>query len=152
MRRTLLALPLVVLSALVTASPALAGAGAPTIRINEVRLDQPGADNDEYLELRGAAGASLDGLTYVVIGDGVRTIRALVELVAETCGFTGEIRWDPSRPDGQPRRCVDASRASELLGWRAETRLADGLRATVDWYRANRTHRAGYNPSIAGGR
>ena len=74
MRRTLLALPLLVLPALLLAllpaSPASAGfAGGPAIRINEVRLDQPGADNDEYLELRGAPGASLNGLTYVVIGD-----------------------------------------------------------------------------------
>ena len=99
------------------------------------------------------AAERLDDPVPVNLGTGSEiTVRALVELVAETCGFTGEIRWDPSRPDGQPRRCVDASRASELLGWCAETRLADGLRATVDWYRANRTHRAGYNPSIAGGR
>lgn len=79
------------------------------------------------------------------------SIRALVELVAQTCGFTGEIRWDPSKPDGQPRRCVDASRAMQLLGWRAQTDLAEGLRRTVEWYRANRSHRSGYNPSVAGG-
>ena len=78
-------------------------------------------------------------------------IRALVELVAKACGFTGEIRWDPSKPDGQPRRCVDASRAMQLLGWRAQTDLEAGLRQTVEWYRANRSHRSGYNPSVAGG-
>jgi GDP-L-fucose synthase len=79
------------------------------------------------------------------------TIRALVECVADACGFRGEIRWDPTKPDGQPRRCVDATRAMQLLGWRAETGLAEGLRKTVEWYRLNRSHRAGYNPSIAGG-
>ena len=78
-------------------------------------------------------------------------ISALVELVAKVCGFTGEIRWDPSKPDGQPRRCVDASRAMQLLGWRGQTDLEAGLRQTVEWYRANRSHRSGYNPSVAGG-
>jgi len=99
------------------------------------------------------AAERLDDPVPVNLGTGSEiTIRALVELVAETCGFTGDIRWDASKPDGQPRRCVDASRARELLGWRAETALAAGLRQTVDWYRSNRTHRAGYDPSIAGGR
>ena len=74
-------------------------------------------------------------------------IRDLVALVAAACGFTGAIHWDASRPDGQPRRCVDASRAQELLGWRAHTRLADGLRETVGWYRAHRDHRASHDPS-----
>jgi GDP-L-fucose synthase len=74
-------------------------------------------------------------------------IRDLVTLVAEACGFTGRIEWDPTRPDGQPRRAVDASRARELLGWQARTGLSEGLRATVAWYRENRGHRAGYDPS-----
>ncbi|MFM7260869.1 MAG: GDP-L-fucose synthase family protein [bacterium] len=63
------------------------------------------------------------------------TIGDLVALVAETCGFTGRIRWDASKPDGQPRRCVDSARASELLGWRAKIELREGLRRTVEWYR-----------------
>ena len=66
------------------------------------------------------------------------TIRETVETVARLTGFTGELRWDPDKPDGQPRRRVDASRAAELLGWRAETPFEDGLRATIDWYLANR--------------
>jgi GDP-L-fucose synthase len=74
-------------------------------------------------------------------------IRDLVSLVAVACGFTGRIEWDPSKPDGQPRRAVDARRARELLGWQANTTLADGLRATVEWYRRNRGHRSGYDPS-----
>ncbi|MDI9402701.1 MAG: GDP-L-fucose synthase [Limnohabitans sp.] len=65
------------------------------------------------------------------------TIRSLVHLVAQTCEFTGEIRWDPSRPDGQPRRCVDARRAESLLGWKATVGLEEGLRRTVDWYRGH---------------
>ena len=70
------------------------------------------------------------------------TIRELVGLVAATCGFGGEIRWDATKPDGQPRRCVDATRARELLGWRAETELREGLRKTDDWYRAHRAQLA----------
>jgi GDP-L-fucose synthase len=66
------------------------------------------------------------------------TIRETVERIARLVGFDGELRWDPSRPDGQPRRRVDATRAHELLGWRAETPFEDGLRATIDWYLAHR--------------
>jgi GDP-L-fucose synthase len=66
------------------------------------------------------------------------TIRETVETIARLVGFTGELRWDPSKPDGQPRRRVDATRAYELLGWRAETPFEEGLGATIDWYLANR--------------
>ncbi len=66
------------------------------------------------------------------------TIRELVAHIARGCGFFGEIRWDPTKPDGQPRRCVDASRARELLGWSAQTDLAEGLRRTIAWFTAQR--------------
>jgi GDP-L-fucose synthase len=58
--------------------------------------------------------------------------------VAEACGFTGEVRWDTSKPDGQPRKCLDTSRATEGFGWKAKVNLAQGLRQTVAWYRAHR--------------
>jgi GDP-L-fucose synthase len=94
----------------------------------------------------------LDEPTPVNLGTGCEiTIGELVRLVADACSYTGEIRWDASKPDGQPRRCVDASRAQALLGWRAATPLAEGLARTVAWYRAHRSHRAGYDPSLAGG-
>ena len=79
------------------------------------------------------------------------TIKDLVHLVARLSGFTGEVRWDPSKPDGQPRRCLDTERAAKLLGWRAKVGFEDGLRRTIEWYRANRGHRANYDPSKAGG-
>jgi GDP-L-fucose synthase len=66
------------------------------------------------------------------------TIRETVETIAELVGFTGELKWDPSKPDGQPRRRVDATRAEHLLGWHAEVPFRDGLRTTIDWYLANR--------------
>jgi GDP-L-fucose synthase len=79
------------------------------------------------------------------------TIRDLVHLIARLVGFAGEIRWDATKPDGQPRRCLDTSRAANLLGWRAQVGFEDGLRRTIDWYRANRSHRADYDPSKSGG-
>jgi GDP-L-fucose synthase len=65
-------------------------------------------------------------------------IRDLVPLIAEATGFAGEIRWDTSKPDGQPRRRVDPSRAATLFGFKAQTPFAVGLRATVEWYEAHR--------------
>jgi GDP-L-fucose synthase len=71
------------------------------------------------------------------------TIRELVALIADTAGFEGEIRWDASRPDGQPRRCVDTSRAKELLGWEAKVPLQEGLKRTMDWWQAEGTGHSG---------
>jgi GDP-L-fucose synthase len=67
------------------------------------------------------------------------TIRELVELIARLTGFQGEIRWDATKPDGQPRRCLDTSRAAELFDWRAQVGFEDGLRKTIDWFRKNRS-------------
>ena len=65
-------------------------------------------------------------------------IRDLVALIAKLSGFKGEIRWDASKPDGQPRRCLDVSRAASLLGWSAKVEFEMGLTKTIDWYRSNR--------------
>lgn len=61
-------------------------------------------------------------------------IRDLVELIAKLTGFEGDIRWQPERPDGQPRRRLETSRASELFGFRACTSLEQGLAKTIEWY------------------
>ena len=61
-------------------------------------------------------------------------IKELVELIVKTVGFDGEIRWDTSKPDGQPRRRVDPSRAAKAFDFAATTTFDDGLRRTVDWY------------------
>ena len=53
-------------------------------------------------------------------------------------GYQGELQWDPTKPDGQPRRRVDPKRAEALLGWRAQVDFTDGLRQTIDWYLAHR--------------
>ena len=77
-----------------------------------------------------------DGAEPVNLGTGAEiTIRELVELIAEVTGFAGEIRWDPTKPDGQPRRALDTRRGRELFGFQADTAFADGLRWTVEWQR-----------------
>ena len=65
-------------------------------------------------------------------------IKELVEVIAELTGFSGRITWDESKPDGQPRRSVDAGRARQLLGFTAKTDFREGLRRTIDWFEANR--------------
>ena len=68
------------------------------------------------------------------LGTGVETtVRELVETVAAVCGFTGEIRWDTTKPDGQPRKCLDVSRARERFDWSAQVSLEEGLARTVTW-------------------
>jgi GDP-L-fucose synthase len=62
------------------------------------------------------------------------TIRDLTVMVAQLARFEGEIVWDSTKPDGQPRRCLDVSRAFNAIGFRARTDLEDGLRKTVEWY------------------
>jgi GDP-L-fucose synthase len=64
-------------------------------------------------------------------------IRDLVTNVAAACGYTGRIEWDSSKPDGQPRRALDISRARELLSWEPSQDFDAGLAATVAWWRAN---------------
>jgi GDP-L-fucose synthase len=70
------------------------------------------------------------------------TIRDLVTLIVQLTGYQGEIRWDPSKPDGQPRRALDTSRARERFGFVARTSFEDGLRATVRWYEGTRAEPA----------
>lgn len=65
------------------------------------------------------------------------TIKDLVELIVKLTGFAGRIEWDSTKPDGQPRRCLDTSLAEKRLGWKARVGFEDGLRRTIDWYRAH---------------
>jgi GDP-L-fucose synthase len=60
------------------------------------------------------------------------SVRDLLEMIRSLVGSTAQVRWDASRPDGQPRRCLDTSRAAAEFGWRAKTPLRDGLRKTID--------------------
>jgi len=80
-----------------------------------------------------------DGPEPVNLGAGFEiSIRDLAELIARLTGFTGRLVWNASQPDGQPRRCLDTSRAAAYFGFRATTPFEDGLRRTIDWYRSHR--------------
>jgi GDP-L-fucose synthase len=104
-----------------------------------------GTATREFLYVEDAAEALVlatetwDDAAPINIGSGKEiSIKELVGLIADICGFTGEIVWDSSKPDGQPRRCLDVTRAREQLGFVAQTDFASGLRRTIEWYRAHR--------------
>ena len=104
-----------------------------------------GAASREFLYVEDAAEGIVlateryDGAEPVNLGVGREiTIRDLVDLIVKLTGFEGEIRWDASKPDGQPRRALDTSRASDRFGFHAKTSFEDGLRATIDWYERSR--------------
>jgi GDP-L-fucose synthase len=101
-----------------------------------------GSPTREFLYVKDAArGIALAAAHYnepepVNLGSGVEiSIKALAETTAELVGFGGEIRWDTSKPNGQPRRNVDVHRAERAFGFRAQTDFRDGLRETIAWYR-----------------
>lgn len=111
----------------------------------EIEVWGTGKATREFLFVEDAAEAivlalgGLEGSEPVNIGSGREiSIADLVQLVAKLCGFTGALRWDASKPDGQPRRCLDTSRALERLGWKSKTPFEDGLARTIEWYRAER--------------
>jgi GDP-L-fucose synthase len=80
-----------------------------------------------------------DGSLPVNLGTGEEvTIRNLATMIAAEAGFTGQIDWDTAKPNGQPRRCLDVSRAKELFGFQAKHALRDGLKKTMQWFLANR--------------
>ncbi|MDR3719207.1 MAG: hypothetical protein P4K98_10415, partial [Bryobacteraceae bacterium] len=62
------------------------------------------------------------------------SIRDLAVKIAGMTGFTGRMKWDTTKPNGQPRRCLDVSRAEREVGFRAGTTFDDGLRKTIEWY------------------
>ena len=75
----------------------------------------------------------------VNIGTGFEiSIEQLVQMIADLTGFHGRIIWDKSKPNGQPRRCLDTSRALQLFGFRAQTDFREGLRKTIQWYEGQR--------------
>ncbi len=112
----------------------------------EVVLWGDGSPTREFLFAADAAEAIVrateryDGGEPVNIGSGHEiSIRDLAVIIAEEVGFDGRILWDTTKPNGQPRRCLDVTRAREYFGFEATTPFREGLRATVAWYRAHRT-------------
>ncbi|HTN78328.1 MAG TPA: GDP-L-fucose synthase [Acidimicrobiales bacterium] len=109
-----------------------------------VTLWGDGTPTREFLYVEDAArgialaGEQYDGREPVNLGSGMEiAIRDLAELIAELTGFEGEIEWDATKPNGQPRRQLDVTRARELFGFEATTPLREGLERTIAWYRAN---------------
>lgn len=103
-----------------------------------------GSPTREFLYAKDAArGIALATQKYnddqpVNLGSGKEiSIKDLVELIAKLTGFEGEIIWDKSKPNGQPRRCLDTTRAKELFGFEAQMEFEAGLKATIDWYQNN---------------
>lgn len=104
-----------------------------------------GSASREFLFVRDAAeGIALAAANYdspdpVNLGSGMEiTVRKLCELICELCQFRGELRWDPTKPDGQPRRCLDVTRARERFGFVAKTDFREGLKETIAWYEQER--------------
>jgi len=100
-----------------------------------------GAPTREFLYVEDAAEGIVlaaeryNGAEPVNLGSGNEiSIKALVELIARLVGFTGEIVWDTTKPDGQPRRAIDHTKAQQLFGFTASTSFEEGLRQTIDWY------------------
>ncbi len=111
---------------------------------------------DEFIEVWGTGSASREFLYVDDAAEGIAlaaelyddpdpvnlgvgheiTIRDLVKLIARLAGFSGQVRWDASKPDGQPRRALDTSRARERFGFVAGTSFEEGLRRTIEWYSA----------------
>jgi GDP-L-fucose synthase len=115
-------------------------AGHPTLT-----LWGDGSPTREFLYVEDAAEGILlaaehyEGSLPVNLGTGEEvTIRNLATMVAVEAGFTGQIEWDTTKPNGQPRRCLDVSRAKELFGFHAKHTLQEGLKKTMQWFFANR--------------
>jgi len=91
---------------------------------------------EDAAEAIAAASEHYDGVEPVNVGAGQEiSIKELVELIARLTGFTGRIVWDASKPDGQPRRMLDTSRAATSFGFVAKTSFEQGLQRTIEWYR-----------------
>jgi GDP-L-fucose synthase len=111
----------------------------------EVVVWGDGSPTREFLYVEDAAEGILlaaehyDSSEPVNLGSGQEiSIKDLVELIAEKTGYTGSIVWDTTKPNGQPRRALDTSKAKDRFGFEARTTFEEGLEKTVAWYRANR--------------
>jgi GDP-L-fucose synthase len=111
----------------------------------QVELWGDGSPTREFLYVEDAAEGVLlaterySGSEPVNLGSGHEiSIKDLATLIARLTGFEGELVWDTSKPNGQPRRALDTSRAEQYFGFRAQTPFEEGLRRTIEWYREHR--------------
>ncbi|HMS84501.1 MAG TPA: GDP-L-fucose synthase [Nitrospira sp.] len=110
----------------------------------EITLWGDGSPTREFLYVEDAAEGILlaaehyDGNLPVNLGTGAEiSILDLARLIADEVGFTGQIQWDVTKPNGQPRRCLDVSRAKQLFGFQAKHGLSDGMKKTVQWFQSH---------------
>ena len=115
---------------------------AVAIGSNEIVVWGTGTASREFLYVEDAAEAIIlamekyDKPDPVNIGSGTEiSIKDLARLIADLCGFKGNFVWDTTKPDGQPRRCLDISKAQKEFGFKATIPFHEGLKKTVDWYR-----------------
>jgi GDP-L-fucose synthase len=113
-----------------------------------VTLWGTGTPSREFLYVEDAARAvvtateTIDDPDPINVGSGYEVkIADLAAIIARKTGFTGEVRYDATKPDGQPRRCLDVTRAKELFGFTASTTLEKGLEKTIAWYQGSRQQR-----------
>jgi dTDP-glucose 4,6-dehydratase/GDP-L-fucose synthase len=117
---------------------------ARTQNENTITAWGTGEPTREFLYVKDAAKGILDATEQynssepINLGSGKEiSIGDLVEMIAKMTGFEGEISWDTSKPDGQPRRKLDTSRAKKRFGWEASTTLREGLEETIEWYESH---------------
>lgn len=113
---------------------------------DEIEVWGTGATSREFLYVDDAAEAIVLAMEKhndpepINVGSGYEIwIDELAPLIANLAGFTGKLKWLTTKPNGQPRRALDTSRAREILDWQAKTKLVVGLRQTIDWYKATRS-------------
>lgn len=118
---------------------------AKKINQKEVAVWGTGRASREFLYVEDAAQGIIlatekyDGAEPVNLGSGMEiTIKDLAELIASLIGYQGKIVWDSSKPDGQPRRMLDTSRAQKEFGFKAKTSFKEGLKKTIEWYLGDR--------------
>ena len=123
---------------------------AKEISSEQIVLWGDGSPTREFLYVEDAAEAIVlaaeryEGREPVNLGTGEEiSIRDLARMIADEVGFSGSIVWDTTKPNGQPRRCLDVTRAKALFGFQAEYRLRKGIPKTVEWFLANRGGRHG---------
>jgi GDP-L-fucose synthase len=110
-------------------------------RLGDVTVWGTGSATREFLHVRDAANAFVAAVEQEdhdepinLGGGGEISIGSLAEMIADAVGFRGKILWDVTKPDGQPRRSLDSSRAEEILGWRPLVPFGEGLEETVEWW------------------
>ena len=129
---------------------------AKDAKLSEVVLWGDGSPSREFLYVEDCARGIVlateryDDTEPVNLGSGREiAMRDLAAQIAALVGFPGRIVWDTSKPNGQPRRCLDVSRAATAFDWRAEMEFAEGLKRTIEWWNAHRQEREAAEKAIA---